>query len=177
MPLSQDVVVHVLLTDRAKLLAYIRSMVVNPHVAEDIHQDVLVQALEKRDTLIDGDHLLAWARQTARFRAIDWLRRQHLQPQYVAPDVLELLEPAWESEWSLPAAELSDALRECLGHLTPRARKMVSLRFGERVSGEEIAKQVGCKVQSVYMSLSRIYRALDTCIRGRLQERSTIRGG
>lgn len=176
MPLNQDVVVHVLLTDRAKLLAYIRSLVVNPHAAEDIHQDVVVQSLEKRDTLADRDHLLAWARQTARFRAIDWLRRQRLHPQYVAPDVLELLEPAWESEWALPAAEMNDALRECLQTLTPRARTMLDLRYGDRVSGEEIARRNGCKVQSVYMALSRIYRALHTCIRGRLPEEYVVNG-
>ena len=177
MALTQDVVVHVLLTDRAKLLAYIRSMVVNPHAAEDIHQDVVVQALEKRETLQDTDHLLAWARQAARFRAIDWVRRQKLQPQYLSPDVLELLESSWESQWQQSSGDLGDALRECVGTLTPRSKKLLELRFGDRVSGDEIAKQIGCKVASVYMSLSRVYRTLDQCIRERIKGRSIAHGG
>src|SRR5262245_26232140 len=100
MSLCQEDIIHGLLSDRVKLLTYIRTLVLNHDAAEDIHQEVIIQALQKADLIEDGQHLLAWARRTAKLKAFEYFRKQRRQPQHLDPDVLDLLEPAWEAEAS-----------------------------------------------------------------------------
>ena len=168
MSLCQEDIIHGLLTDRVKLLAYVRTLVVDRDAAEDIHQEVIIQALRAASTIEDGQHLLAWARRTAKLKSFEYLRNKQRQPLHLDPDVLDLLEPVWESESGGASQARSVALNSCLRELTPRSRELVKLRFADRLNGNQISHTMGLKVQSVYMALSRIYRTLDDCVRRRL---------
>jgi len=168
MSLSEEEVIHCLFSDRAKLIAYIRAIVLSQHTAEDIHQEVVIEALRKADTISDLQHLLAWARQVAKLRAFNYLKRQKQCPRAIDPELLELLEPVWESESKTPGPTMMEALAECLKRLSPRSRKLVDMRFGDQLKGHEMSARLGIKVPSVYMALSRVYRMLDDCVRQRL---------
>lgn len=168
MSLRQDEVIHCLFSDRAKLIAYVRAIVLSQHAAEDIHQEVVIEALEKAETISDSQHLLAWARQVAKFRAFNYLKRQKLAPRALDPELLELLEPVWESESKTSGPTMIEALGECVKRLTPRSRELVDLRFGDQMNGQQMSARLGIKVASVYMALSRVYRTLDECVRRRL---------
>jgi len=170
MSLSQEEVIHCLFSDRAKLISYIRAIVLSQQTAEDIHQDVVVEALQKAETIVDGRHMLAWARQAAKLRAFSYLKRQKQHPRVLDPELLELLEPVWESESKTPGPTMIEALGECLKGLSPRSRELVDLRFGDELSGSQMSARLGIKVPSVYMALSRVYRMLDDCVRRKLAE-------
>lgn len=168
MPLCQEDIVRGLLADRTNLLAYIRAVVLHQQAAEDIHQEVMIQALQGKDEIADEQHLGAWARRTAKFKAFEYLRRNRRQPQHIDPEVLELLEPAWQQEAEEARTEMNEALGFCLGKLSDRSRQLVNLRYGECLSGSQISELLGLKIDSVYMAFSRIYRMLDHCVRQRL---------
>jgi len=168
MSLCQEDIIHSLLSNRAIMLAYIRTLVIDRDAAEDVHQEVVIQALRAADTIKDSRHLLAWARRTARLKSLEYLRQKRRQPQHLDPDVLELLEPSWEAESSDTGQARAAALSYCLGELTPRARELVKLRFVDHLNGIQISNVRGLKVQSVYMSLSRIYHTLENCVRRKL---------
>ncbi|NLE38071.1 MAG: sigma-70 family RNA polymerase sigma factor [Pirellulaceae bacterium] len=170
MSLSQEEVIHCLFSDRAKLISYIRAIVLSQQTAEDIHQDVVVEALRKAETFVDSGHLLAWARQAAKLRAFSYLKRQKQHPRVLDPELLELLEPVWESESKTPGPAMMEALGECLKELSPRSRELVDLRFGDELNGSQMSAKLGIKVPSVYMALSRVYRMLDDCVRRKLAE-------
>jgi RNA polymerase sigma factor (sigma-70 family) len=167
MGLSQEDVIHGLWKDRAKLLAYIGAIVLNEHhdLAEDIYQDVVVLALQKASEIESQQHLIGWARKAAKFKAIDYLRRNKLHPKHLSPDVLDLMEQQWEEAWKVGSLSMVGALRACLKQLTPRARKLIDLRYGDQLDGASIAQILGVKVHSIYMALSRIYHTLEECIR------------
>jgi RNA polymerase sigma factor (sigma-70 family) len=168
MSLSQDDIIHGLLTDRVKLLAYLRALVIDRDAAEDLHQEIVIHALRAASSIEDSRHLLAWSRRTAKLKAFEYLRRKRRQPQHLDPDVLELLEPTWEAESADASQARSAALTFCLQELTPRARDFIKLRFADRLNGMQIAKTMGLKVPSVYVTLSRIYHMLDGCMRRKL---------
>ncbi|HBO43109.1 MAG TPA: hypothetical protein DD670_04080 [Planctomycetaceae bacterium] len=170
MSLCQEEIIHCLFSDRAKLISYIRSIVLSQQTAEDIHQDVVIEALQKAETIVDTQHLLAWARQVAKLRAFNYLKRQKQHPRVLDPELLELLEPVWESESKTPGPAMMEALGECLKGLSPRSRELVDLRFGDELSGLQMSAKLGIKVPSVYMALSRVYRMLDDCVRRKLAE-------
>jgi len=164
---SQDIV-RELIRERTKLLGYIWAIVRDHHLAEDIFQDVTVLAMEKAGDIRCRDHLLPWARQAARYKALE-LHRKNARLA-LESDVLELLEVEWADSDSFTADEEVDHLRACLEQLTPHARRLLHLRYTAGLNGSQVAEAVNVKVSSVYMALTRIHQTLEECIRRRHQE-------
>jgi RNA polymerase sigma-70 factor, ECF subfamily len=168
MGLQPDIAVDRLLADRSKLLAYIWSIVRDFHATEDIFQDVVVAAMSHADEIKDQEHLLAWARQAARFKGIDWLRSQKRRPSLLDDDVLDLLEGHWNRFDAVSPHLWTDAVRDCVLKLTDYARQLITLRYAEGLTGLEVAQRVGRTPRTVYVALSRTYRQLEECIQGQL---------
>jgi DNA-directed RNA polymerase specialized sigma24 family protein len=61
--------VILLLRGQVKLLAYIRAIVRDDHLAADVLQEIALLALRKCGELRDGRHFLAWMRLTSRHLA------------------------------------------------------------------------------------------------------------
>jgi RNA polymerase sigma factor (sigma-70 family) len=72
-----------LLDGRERFLAFIRSKVSDPELAEDILQDSLLKALRSGPALRDQDRLLPWFYAILRNAIIDAYRRQGREPARV----------------------------------------------------------------------------------------------
>jgi len=173
MGILPEIAVDRLVADRAKLLAYIWSLVHDFHAAEDIFPETLLAAMSHAGDMKDEAHLLAWARQTARFRAVDWLRREGRQPFLLDDDVLDLLEGQWSRFDGVSTRDWIDALRLCVAKLTEYARSLINLRFVEGLTGLEVARRLGRTPKTVYVALSRTYRQLEDCIQEQLEPRGS----
>jgi RNA polymerase sigma-70 factor (ECF subfamily) len=160
-------VVRLLIADRARLLGYVWAIVHDPHLADDVFQDVTVLAIERAAEIADEAHLKRWARKAARFKAFEGLRKRspHLVP--LDEDVMELLEAEWDVRDSTATAEQAEHLRACMDRLSPHARTVLKLRYAEGLSGARVAEALQIKVQSVYVALARVHRLLGDCIRQR----------
>jgi RNA polymerase sigma-70 factor, ECF subfamily len=168
--ISQESVVEGLIADRSKLLAYIWSLLRDHHDTEDLFEEIVVLAMKNAGKIQDREHLLAWARRAARHRAINHLRHKGRHPVLLREDVLNQLEAQWHNLDAQPAQSRAEALRLCLDQMTPRSQRIVALRYGKGMSGQEVAAVTGQQVHSVYVALTRIYRALEDCVRRRLEE-------
>ena len=165
MPIDHDILVQTLLRDRTKLLAYILAILPDEHAAEDILQEVSMAAVRKLHEIDSADHLLLWLRRAARFEALAQHRKRGNAPHVLDADVLDSLESHWKRYDAERAIDWADALRFCLSKLTPYARRLVELRFGQGLTGEALASAVDRKPQSAYIALSRARRALSDCLR------------
>jgi RNA polymerase sigma-70 factor (ECF subfamily) len=156
-----------LLRERVKLLAYIRAIVRDHHLAEDVFQEVAVLAVRKGDEIRDGRHFLAWMRLAARHRALKAQRRQH---QYLLLDetLLDQMDDQWAEQDPSSASDLVETLRSCVERLSPYARNLVKLRYVDGLSGLRLAEVVDRTLNTVYVALSRIHRSLGECIKQRL---------
>jgi RNA polymerase sigma-70 factor (ECF subfamily) len=166
-PIDQESLVILLLRERVKLLAYIRAIVRDSHLAEDVFQEVAVLAVRKRDEIRDRRHFLAWMRLAARHRALKLVRRQH-QYLFLDEELLEHMDEQWAEQDRSSDSDLVEALRHCVEQLTPHARHLVKLRYGDGISGMRLAEVVDRNLNTVYVALSRIHRSLGDCIRQRL---------
>ena len=166
LPIDQAWLLFLLLRERVKLLAYIRAIVRDDHLAEDVFQDVAVLAVRKREEIRDGRHFLASMRLTARHVALKLMRRNH---HYVLLDevLLDQMEEIWAEHDLSPTSDLVDALRHCLERLSPSAHELVKLRYQDGISGSRLAEVVNRQLNTVYVALSRIHRSLGDCIRQR----------
>lgn len=170
MALDQNTTVRIVMRERVKVFAYIWSIVRDEHLAEDVFQEVAMLVLEKREELRDPEALPVWMRRTARHRAMQALRRQARRPRPLDEAVLDRLEATWDRYDHDQASDRVEALRECLAKLTPRAQQVMKLRYADGLSGQELARSTGRKLESVYMALSRIHNRLADCVRRRLAE-------
>ena len=160
-------VVRALIRDRTRLLGYIWAVVRDHHMADDVFQDVTVLAMERAAEIKDEHHLALWARRAARFKALESLRKHARGTVQLDADVLELLAAEWGGDDPSATGEDIEHLRACMAKLSAHARTILGLRYTEGVSGARVAEVMQVKVQSVYVALARIHRALRDCLRRR----------
>ena len=169
--MQPDEIARQLLDARVELTGYYRSVIIDRHLAEDVFQDVCVKAIKACDTFKDAKHLRRWCHTTGRNRAIDLLRKKDSKQLLLDEDVLSKLEE--DENLRQPEASGSrkqiDALAVCMNSLTPRSQKIVALRYGQELSGIEVAQRMECKVDTLYKALARIYQNLRECIREQLE--------
>lgn len=173
MPVEQEVLVRLLLTQRSMLLGYLESILRDAHLAEDLFQDVTLIALKKRADLADPDGFAPWVRKIARLEAMNALRRRTRAPQALDDAVLDVLDRHWTAADDGPA---HDALRRCLQRLPPKSRHLLTLRYRDDLSGQPLADRLTQPLNTVYVTLARIHRALSDCIRGSLAGGEASRG-
>ncbi len=123
-------------------------------LAEDLAQDVFVQLSQNLGGMRSEAHLVFWLRQVATRKCIDHAR----QLQRQGGPALDL------DSASLLAAEAEETdgdeleqLRSLVAGLPPKLKAVVTLRYQEDMPPTEIARALGCPVNSVK---SRLQRAL-----------------
>ncbi|HEY1786362.1 MAG TPA: sigma-70 family RNA polymerase sigma factor [Pirellulales bacterium] len=167
MALEQATVVRVLLAERAKLLAYIWSIVRDEHAVEDVFQEVSILAVEKCGQINDENALWPWLRQTAKFRALHAVRaRGNSLP--LSEELLDQLDLAWQGYDDLASSALVESLVHCVGKLSHYAQRIVALRYVDGLSGIEVAARLHREVHTIYVALTRIHNSLRRCVQDRM---------
>jgi RNA polymerase sigma-70 factor, ECF subfamily len=177
MAIENDILVRVLLRDREKLFAYCWAIVRDPHLAEEVFQEVSMLALQKRDSIADAQHLAGWLRHAARRKALEAVRDRRAKPTLLDNALLDLLEPEWQRWDDTPSATLLDALRDCVGRLGANARELIDLRYGQGLKSSRIAEKLHRKIETVYVALSRVHGKLAECVRLRQAAAARADGG
>jgi RNA polymerase sigma-70 factor (ECF subfamily) len=159
--------VVLLVRERVKLLAYITAIVRDIHLAEDVYQEVATMAVRKRGEIRDAGHFLAWMRLAARHRSLNVLRqRKHCE--LLDSILLDKFEPLWAEQDASRDSDLLEAISDCLEKLSPASRTLVELRYTQGISGVKLAETVNRNLNTVYVALSRIHKAIGDCIKERL---------
>lgn len=161
--MQHDAIVRLLLKHRALFLAQIVSVVRDFHRAEDIYQDISVLVLDKAAELNDETHFRRWMHKAAKHKALSAVEKESRTSQLDA-SVLELLDAQWQQEQPAPLADVLESLRHCVQKLSPRSQRIVELRYGQGLTGQKLGDLVGQKVNSVYVTLSRIHQTLNKCV-------------
>lgn len=167
--MNENDIVRILLNQRIRLSSTMWSVVRDTHAVEDLFQELLIRAMDERARFSGKDELVAWARISARHRAIDYARVRSGRTRILEENVLELLARQLESPPDELLESRLDALRECVEKLPKKSRQLVSMRYTQAMSGSDIAKVVKRTRDAVYQSLSRLHRGLKKCVDLRLQ--------
>lgn len=168
MALDPQTVVQVLLRERVRISASALAVLRDHHAADDVFQQVVLQALQGCDQFREPEHVLAWALRAARHRALDALGKS--RPQCLDDNVLELLEQQWAAA---PAEQVNarvEALQCCLDRLPEPSRQLLRLRYEDGLPCAAVARRLRSTVAAVYQSLSRLHRQLRQCVERRLAE-------
>jgi RNA polymerase sigma-70 factor (ECF subfamily) len=169
MPLSVERVelVQALARVLPAVRAYAYAILRDFHLAEDAAQEVALLAAARWEELPRDEAFLAWARETARRKALEFRRKAAESRRRGRAFAAEISEETWiavESRFRDPGPDLAGALQDCLSRLPPPARDAVVARYGENRPCEEIAGRLGRTVQSIYALLKRARLALIECV-------------
>jgi len=164
MTIEHDMMVRMLLADRDKLHAYIWAIVRDDHIAEDVFQDVSLLAINKRDEIDGESHFPAWVRAAARNKSLQALRQRGRGPAILDGALLDLLEGEWSRYDEARSSEMAEALRGCVEKLSPYAKQLVDMRYGDGAKPAAIAEQLGRKVTTVYVALTRTHKSFAECV-------------
>jgi RNA polymerase sigma-70 factor (ECF subfamily) len=160
-----------LMEHRSRLHAFVYALVRDPHLTEDILQEVAMVLFAKYAEFQAGTDFGAWAREVA-YREImsarrrEWRARRPLDEAF-AHEIWKAFERRRSGASSPPAAH-PEALRRCLGTLGAGVRRVLDWRYAGGLSSEEIAARLRRTSQAVDALVYRTKRALADCVRRRL---------
>ena len=132
--------------------------------ADDVLQEVFLTVTEKAVEFEPGSDFMAWVRAIARLKVLEHWKASSRAPRPFATEVVEALvasAPGTEQDFS----ERRGALRDCLARLARTARRILELRYTDRLSSREIAERLAWKPQAVDVALSKARRFLRDCVR------------
>jgi RNA polymerase sigma-70 factor, ECF subfamily len=152
---------------RAMVLGYLRVLVRDSHLAEDLFQDTYLTVMKRLATYDRGQDFDAWVRGIARNLARNALRKRAHIALMPSPELVEAIDAchdeATSEENDIVAGRLS-FLRDCMAKLTDRQKKVMDLRYNANRSMKEIADETQSSSGSIQVAVSRVRQLLLDCI-------------
>jgi RNA polymerase sigma factor (sigma-70 family) len=145
------------------LLSYIQRYVSTYEDAEDVLVEVFLAAYERGTltTLSEGEQV-AWLRRVAHNKCVDILRRQQRHPTVSLESVGGMLYEADEQSPERVALRMEEhsLLWNRLAELTAQQQTILHLKFGQKLSGAEIARRLNKSESTISTLLSRTLNQL-----------------
>jgi RNA polymerase sigma-70 factor (ECF subfamily) len=138
------------------LRAFARFMCREREAADDLVQNTILAALDKRDQFTPGTNLKAWMFTIMRNRFYTDLRTQRRRPTPVDTDSTPQLAAVDNPEAAIAMKELSTALWQ----LSAEAREALILVGAGGFSYEEASRLCGCTVGALKVRVSRARKQL-----------------
>lgn len=168
MALTEEQIVEAVLKHRLKLISYMRSIVCDFHVSEDLFQKLCLLALQSRDRFGDSEHLLKWLWVVSRNESLKYLRDKKKQPVVFDEKLLEMIQSEWQAETFLDSPEIQSILEKCISQLSEPVQKMLEKRYRHNLSGSKLAEALERNTKSVYVAISRAHRSLYNCMQKKI---------
>jgi RNA polymerase sigma-70 factor, ECF subfamily len=164
--------------NRRWLAAFVLCLTRDLNSCDDIVQDVLRIAYEKRDSFESGTNFGAWLRGIARnvvHRHFDGLRQDQLLDSKAVAAELDQAAARHEEVDAFDETEQGCYLRECLKELPERSRNILHLRYYVVLRIEELAARIGMKTEALYVTISRLRQKLRECVRQKEQAARSVK--
>jgi RNA polymerase sigma-70 factor (sigma-E family) len=137
------------------LIRYATVVTWDPHLAEDIVQDVLLRTRAKWARIGAADSPEAYVKRMVVNEFLSWRRRKAARLVPVETATLGGLMPPGHD--AIGEADERDAIQRMIAALPPKQRVAIALRYYEDLADEQIAEILGCRPVTVR---THIFRAL-----------------
>jgi len=139
------------------LLRFATVVTCDPHLAEDVVQEVLVRAFARWDRIAAMGHPEAYLKRMVVNEYLSW-RRRSSRVVPLAGDALAAAAPPLPDH--VGGHSERDSLVRRIAALTPKQRAVVALRYYEGLTDTEIAQVLGCSEVTVRTHASRALASL-----------------
>ena len=152
---NEDAVTILIERHRKRIYDYIRMMVKDADLADDLFQETFIKVLKslREERYIDNGKFVAWVMRIAHNQIIDHFRRQKQQNNVSNDDVgYDLLNNKKFSDKTIEEHMVSDQIsadiRRLVDFLPEEQREVVMLRHYSDLSFKEIAEQTGVSINT-----------------------------
>jgi RNA polymerase sigma-70 factor (ECF subfamily) len=166
---AREETARLLLAHRRTLHAYLYAIVRDPHLAEDLFQEVSLILLRRLDEEGPPGNFWAFAREVARREALAALRRTARAPRPLSPEALQALDRGFEETGTLQDPARLEALRRCVQALPRLWQNIVEHRYWKNRPVPQVAAALLKSENTVAVTLHRIRLRLAECVRARLR--------
>ena len=165
-------VFEIVVREHADMLTqYIRSVVRDDALADDIFQETMIVAWRRLDDFDQQRSFAPWLRGIAR-RVIMAHRRRSAKGFYICNETVMSHLDAWaacvDSQTGDSWNEKLDVLRDCVAALPEHYHQTVRLRYTDELSAIEISKRLEISVPGVKKRLQRARERLFDCVQRKL---------
>ncbi len=136
--------------EKSGLLRYIRSKISNLRDAEDILQEVFLQAIKHANVMEPVDNLMGWLYTAAHNRVIDWYRHRQTAERFendLTDEIFGEADP--DSLDDEEQAVLLERLYAAIGELPEEQRRVILLQSLHEMTFREIAKMEGISINTL----------------------------
>jgi RNA polymerase sigma-70 factor (sigma-E family) len=144
------------------LVRYATVVTWDPHLAEDITQNVLVRAQARWSRINRMDAPESYVKRMVVNEFLSWRRRREARSVPLSGESLAGFMPAAPDQTA--QRDDRDAMMRLIATLPPRQRAVIALRFYEDLPVEQIAEILGCRTVTVRTHLMRALAALQTAL-------------
>lgn len=152
-----------LIANQHKIHAYILSMVPRISEYEEIMQDTLTEMWVKFNQYEAGTNFSAWGIQIAKFKILNFRRKNCKCKLQFNDHLFELLEAESKTVEKMMKVRL-ESLKECIKKLSMKELKLLRLRYYDNLTFQSIASLYGYSNQAICKALSLIHARLAKCI-------------
>ncbi len=168
---NTELFVRQLTENQNRLYGYIYSLMGDHGRAEDVLQETNLVLWRKFEEYDPSRPFLPWAFAIVRFQVLAQLRDKQRDRLLLDSNLAEMLsdEAAKQSD---QFEKIREALRPCMGLLTPANRDLIEERYFRATSVSDISHSVNRSANSVKVALLRIRRQLAECVQKRMAAES-----
>lgn len=163
----QAAVVDLFETYGEAVLGYCMRLVRDPALAEDVMQQVFLEAFRDFEQVRGQASRRAWLFAVASHRCFDALRNQRRAALRVAHDeqvVVDFAAPTTGPFEHVDRVQFLTALDSCLTWLSPEMRATVLMRFQTDLTFEQMAPHLGATAEALQMRVARAMPVLRECL-------------
>lgn len=153
-----------------RIYHFVQGMVRDPHLAQDVTQDVFEKVLLKHDLYRPGTNFRAWLFEVARNQALTLLRSRQRTPRPVTsvqtadgPDLLESL-PAQAPDQQLEEEEFMAAFHTAVAGLPDHYRSVFELCVRQGKPYQDAGRELGLPTGTVAIRIMRARKRLFTAL-------------
>jgi len=151
-----------LAASQRKVFSYILAVVGKRNIAEEIMQQTLLIMWRDFDKFEIGTNFSAWSKTIAYHKILEHRKRNAKEVLFNSEVMQKVL--VLNKKTTRNSNERVEALEGCKKKLKESSRRLISMRFNQRMSCKEISESINCPIQTVYKNMSRIFTALKDCI-------------
>ena len=144
------------------LVRYATVVTWDPHLAEDITQEVLVRARARWSRIGRLDAPEQYVKRMVVNEFLSWRRRRASRLVPLSRETLDGLAPPIADHTA--ALDDRDAMLRLVATLPPKQRAAVALRYYEDLADNEIAEVLGCRTVTVRTHIARALATLRTAV-------------
>jgi RNA polymerase sigma-70 factor (ECF subfamily) len=161
--------VMALMGHRSMLHSFVYAIARDPHLTEDILQEVAVVLWQKFAEFRAGTDFGAWARSIAWREVLSARRSEARAHRYLDETCARQILAAYERrDRSVEPASHRLALRSCLEGLGDHVRELIHCRYALKMSSRQLADRFRRSAQAVDALVYRAKKALADCVRARV---------